>query len=65
MEVSGKSHASAALTPDKNFRCPMHSRLGELQNFAVSGGKEKTNPCPCQESNSDRPTRSQTLQCLS
>jgi hypothetical protein len=41
MKVSGKLHASAALHPGENPRCPLHKRLGGLQSRPRRFGEEK------------------------
>jgi hypothetical protein len=41
MEVSGQPHASAALSPGKESRYPLYSRLCWPQSRSGRGGEEK------------------------
>jgi hypothetical protein len=57
MNVTDQFYAPAALLPGKVLPEP---RLGEPQIRSGRDGERK-NPCPCQESDLSRPTRSHSL----
>jgi hypothetical protein len=65
MGVSGQRHAPAALYPrGKDSRYPFDRKLVGPR-AGLDAGARRNILCPCQESNSARPARSQTLYCLS